>query len=76
MSTGLVNFSGYDFQWSDWFGKQSESGLLYAFPPNSVGDGFWLRWDKILVSTIEVCWIYGCLPLAYSISIRIPGIRR
>ena len=39
MSTHFSDLTGVDFQWSDWFQKNPK-WLLYAFPPNSVGDGF------------------------------------
>ncbi|NND06244.1 MAG: DUF4962 domain-containing protein [Saprospiraceae bacterium] len=45
MSTSLSELSGVDFQWSDWF-RNSPRWIMYAFPPNSVGDGFGNDGDK------------------------------
>tara|TARA_B110000037_G_scaffold222822_1_gene299788 strand:- start:15965 stop:18529 length:2565 start_codon:yes stop_codon:yes gene_type:complete len=45
MSTGFSELTGVDFQWSDWF-RNNPKWLMYAFPPNSVGDGFGNDGDK------------------------------
>lgn len=52
MSTGFSELSGIDFQWSDWFGNNPK-WLLYAFPPNSVGDGFGNDGDKYWYPTMK-----------------------
>ena len=45
MSSGFSELTGVDFQWSDWF-RNNPKWLMYAFPPNSVGDGFGNDGDK------------------------------
>lgn len=45
MSAGFSELTGVDFQWSDWF-RNNPKWLMYAFPPNSVGDGFGNDGDK------------------------------
>lgn len=52
MSSSFSDLTGVDFQWSDWFGNNPK-WLLYAFPPNSVGDGFGNDGDKYWYPTIK-----------------------
>jgi len=39
VSAIFKDLSGVDFMWSDWY-KNNPEWLIYAFPPNSVADGF------------------------------------
>ena len=52
MSAGFSELTGIDFQWSDWF-RNNPKWLLYAFPPNSVGDGFGNDGDKYWYPTMK-----------------------
>lgn len=52
MSTSLGELTGVDFLWSDWF-QNNPKWLMYAFPPNSVGDGFGNDGDKYWYPTIK-----------------------
>ncbi|MFT4566198.1 MAG: hypothetical protein ACI9FN_001152 [Saprospiraceae bacterium] len=45
MSAGFGDLTGIDFQQSEWF-RNNPKWLMYAFPPNSVGDGFGNDGDK------------------------------
>jgi hypothetical protein len=40
------DLSGVDFMWSDWY-KNNPRWLIYAFPPNSVADGFCNNGDRL-----------------------------
>ncbi len=39
ITTNFKELSGVDFMWSEWY-KNNPRWLIYAFPPNSVADGF------------------------------------
>lgn len=52
MSTTLSDLAGVDFQQSDWF-SNNPKWLMYAFPPNSVGDGFGNDGDKYWYPTMR-----------------------
>ncbi|MBT6765453.1 MAG: DUF4962 domain-containing protein [Prolixibacteraceae bacterium] len=52
MSSSLSELAGVDFQWSDWF-RNNPKWLMYAFPPNSVGDGFGNDGDKYWYPTMK-----------------------
>lgn len=52
MSATLSDLSGVDFQQSDWF-RNNPKWLMYAFPPNSVGDGFGNDGDKYWHPTMK-----------------------
>ena len=52
MSTGFTELTGVDFQNSDWF-RNNPKWLFYAFPPNSVGDGFGNDGDKYWYPTMK-----------------------
>ncbi len=52
MSTGFTELTSVDFQNSDWF-RNNPKWLLYAFPPNSVGDGFGNDGDKYWYPTMK-----------------------
>ncbi|MEQ9288017.1 MAG: DUF4962 domain-containing protein [Cyclobacteriaceae bacterium] len=52
MSTILSDLTGVDFQQSDWF-RNNPKWLMYAFPPNSVGDGFGNDGDKYWYPTMK-----------------------
>jgi len=52
LSTGLSELSGVDFQQSKWF-QNNPKWLMYAFPPNSVGDGFGNDGDKYWYPTMK-----------------------
>jgi hypothetical protein len=52
MSAKFSELTGIDFQWSPWF-DNSPKWLLYAFPPNSVGDGFGNDGDKYWYPTVK-----------------------
>lgn len=52
MSSSLSELTGVDFQWSEWF-HNNPLWLMYAFPPNSVGDGFGNDGDKYWYPTMK-----------------------
>jgi hypothetical protein len=52
MSSGFSDLTGVDFQQSEWF-QSNPKWLLYAFPPNSVGDGFGNDGDKFWYPTMK-----------------------
>ena len=52
MSASLSDLTGVDFQQSEWF-QNNPKWLMYAFPPNSVGDGFGNDGDKYWYPTMK-----------------------
>lgn len=52
MSAGLRDLTGVDFQNVDWL-RNNPRWLMYAFPPNSVGDGFGNDGDKYWYPTMK-----------------------
>lgn len=52
MSADFTDLTGIDFQWSEWF-RNNPKWLMYAFPPNSVGDGFGNDGDKYWYPTMK-----------------------
>lgn len=52
MSAMLSYMTGIDFSQNDWFQNNPE-WLMYAFPPNSVGDGFGNDGDKYWYPTMK-----------------------
>ncbi|MFY0653181.1 MAG: DUF4962 domain-containing protein [Cyclobacteriaceae bacterium] len=52
MSASFSELTGVDFQRSDWF-RNNPKWLMYAFPPNSVGDGFGNDGDKYWYPTMK-----------------------
>jgi hypothetical protein len=52
MSASFSQLAGLDFQGSEWF-HNNPRWLMYAFPPNSVGDGFGNDGDKFWYPTMK-----------------------
>ena len=52
MSNALSDLAGVDFYQSEWF-QNNPKWLMYAFPPNSVGDGFGNDGDKCWYPTMK-----------------------